>query len=113
MAIWKTIYIFFQFQVEFSFFNLLNSVCKNWSTGMRRFSIVERAQQKCLVLFPQDFLICDARYSPVSLIKIYCSLHIIKHLTRFDNNVSIESLLEKCIETVRVLVVETERIQFL
>ena len=34
-----------------------------------------------------------------------------KHLNTLENKISFESILEQCVETVHVLVVETERIQ--
>ena len=67
-------------------------------------------------LFPQNSLF---RYnghsvnSSVSLIKLVDSLQVIKHLTALNNNVSIESVLERCIETVHVSICETQWVQFL
>ena len=59
---------------------------------------------------------CDAGnsvHSLVSLLKINCFLHIIIALTTLDNNLSIESIFEHCIETVNVLICETQWVQFL
>ena len=42
-----------------------------------------------------------------------CPLHIIKKFYNLDNNFATESILENCIQTVHVLVGETESIQFL
>ena len=68
------------------------------------------------VLFPQESLFCNARRSVhflVSVIKVNCSLHVIKHLSTLCNNFSTESVLEKCIQTVHVLIGETKCIQLL
>ena len=63
------------------------------------------------VLFPQESLFRDARrslHSSVLLVEMNCPLQIIEELTTLDNNFAIEALLERCIQTVHVLVVETE-----
>ena len=68
------------------------------------------------VLFPQESLFCNARHSVhslVSVIKVNCSLQVIKHLSTLCNNVSTESILEKCIQTVHVLIGEAKCVQFL
>ena len=68
------------------------------------------------VLFPQECLFLDAGHSvhsSVLLVEINCHLQIIKELSTLDNNFATEAVLEKCIQTVHVLVVETECIQFL
>ena len=68
------------------------------------------------VLFPQESLFCNARNSVqslVSVIKVNCSLHVIKHLSTLCNNFSTESIHEKCIQTVHVLIGEAKRIPFL
>ena len=67
------------------------------------------------VLFPQESLFRDAEHSvySVSVVEMNCPLQIIKELPTLDNNFSTEAVLEKCIQTVHVLVVETECIQFL
>ena len=68
------------------------------------------------VVFPQESLFRDAGQSvrsSVSLIKKDCSLQIIKHLTTFDNNISTESIIEQRIETVHVLISETQCVQCL
>ena len=52
-------------------------------------------------------------FSSVSLIKIDCTFHKIKHLTTLDNNSSTESILEQCIGTVHLFMCETHRVQFL
>ena len=67
------------------------------------------------VLFPQESLFCNARlsvHSLVSVIKINCSLHGIKHLSTLCN-FSTEQILEKCIQAVHVLIGEAKCIQFL
>ena len=89
---------------------------QNLSTSLRRFSVLEEALLMFLVLFPREFLFCDAGHSVhplVCLNKKDCSLHIMKHLTTLHNIFSIESIHEQCIETIHVLVVSTERILFL
>ena len=63
------------------------------------------------VLFPQESLFRDAGHSlnsSVLLVEMNCPLQIITELSTLDNNVAIEEVLEKCIQTVHVLVVETE-----
>ena len=68
------------------------------------------------VLFPQESLFRDAGHSvpsSVLLVEMNCPLQIIKELSTLDNNFATEALLKKCIQTVHVLVVETEGIQFL
>ena len=66
------------------------------------------------VPFPQESLLRDARHSlhsSVLLVEMNCALRIIKELSTLDNNFAIEAVLEKRIQTVHVLVVETECIQ--
>ena len=68
-----------------------------------------------LVLFPQASLFRDARHSlhsSVLLVEMNCPLQKIKELSTLDNNFALEAVLEKRIQTVHVLVVETEWIQF-
>ena len=68
------------------------------------------------VLFPQASFFRDAGYSvqsSVLLVEMKCPLQIIKELSNLDINFVTEAVLEKCIQTVHVLVVETECIQFL
>ena len=47
------------------------------------------------------------------MVEINCPLQIIKELSTLDKNFVTEAVLEKCLQTVQVLVVETELIQFL
>ena len=47
------------------------------------------------------------------LFEMNCPLQIIKELSTLENNFATETVLEKCVQTVHVLVVETECIQFL
>ena len=64
------------------------------------------------VLFPQESLFRDAGHSvhsSVLLVELNCHLQIIKELSTLDNNFAIE----KFIETVHVLVVETDCIPIL
>ena len=68
------------------------------------------------VLFPQESLFRDTAHSlhtSALLVEMNCPLQIIKELTTLDNNFAIEVVHEKCIQTVHVLLVETECIQFL
>ena len=68
------------------------------------------------VLFPQESLFRDAGHSlhsSVLLFEMKFPLQNIKELSILDNNLAIEAVLENCIQTVHVLVVETECIQFL
>ena len=69
-----------------------------------------------LVLFTQESPFRDAGHSfhsSVLLVEMDCPLQTIKELSTLDNYFPIEAVLEKCIQTVHVLVVETECIQFL
>ena len=69
-----------------------------------------------LVLFPHESLFRDAGHSlhsSVLLVEMNCPLQIIKDLSTLENNFVTEAVLEKCIQTVHVLVVETECMQFL
>ena len=68
------------------------------------------------VLFPQESLFRDAglsAHSSVLLVEKNCPLQFIKEWSTLDNKFATEAVLEKCIQTVHVLVVETEGIQFL
>ena len=116
MTVWKTNYNFYQFYFKFSFFNLFNSVCKHWSTKLRRFGVLGGAQQMFFVLFPQESFFRDAGYSvhsSVLLVEMNWHLQFIKDLFTFENKFVTEAVLENCIQTVHVLLVETECIQFL
>ena len=65
---------------------------------------------------PQESLFRDAGHSlhsSVLLVEMNCPLQYFKELSTLDNNFAIEAVLEKCIQTVHVLAVETECIQFL
>ena len=67
-------------------------------------------------LFPQECLFSDAGHSvhpSVLLVEMNCPLQIIKELSTLENNFAIEAVLEKRIQTVHVLLVETECIHFL
>ena len=69
-----------------------------------------------LVLFPQEPLFRDAGlsvHSAVLLVEMNCPLEIIEELSSLEINFASEAVLEKCIQTVHVLVVETESIHFL
>ena len=69
---------------------------------MRQLSTSEGAQQMCFVLFfSQNSLFRYAALSlrfSVSLIKTDCSVHIIKLFAALANKISIESLLEECMD---------------
>ena len=68
------------------------------------------------VVFPHESLFRSARHSlnsSVLVVEMNCRLNIIKELTTLDNNFATEVMLEKCIQTLHVLVVETECIQLL
>ena len=68
------------------------------------------------VLFPQESFFRDAGHSvhsSVLLVEMNCPLQIIKELSTLDNNFATEAVLEKCIQAVYVLIVETECIQLL
>ena len=59
--------------------------------------------------FPQESLFYNARHpvnSLVSVIKVNCSLRVVKHLFTLCNNFSTESILENCIQTVYRLIGE-------
>ena len=116
MAVYKIIYKFCQFCFEFPLFNLFNSVCKKWTIDLRRFNLLERAQRRISVLFPQESFFQDVGQcvqSFVLLIEMNCSLDIIQELSTFYINMAPELILEKCLETVSVLVAETDSVQFL
>ena len=116
MTVQKTIYNFYQFFFKFSLFNLFNSVCKDWFTSLRHFGLLVGALQMIFVLFLQESLFRDAGpsvHSSVFLVEMNCPLQNIKELSTLDKNFATEAVLEKCIETVHVLVVEAECIQFL
>ena len=71
------------------FSDFLNSFCKQWTTGLRCFCLLEGAEKILFVLFPQEPLFCNARqpvHSLVSVIKINCSLHVIKPCPLFAIN---------------------------
>ena len=77
---------------------------------------MEGAQQMVFEVFPQKSLFRDAGHSfhsSVLLVETNCPLQIIKELSSLENNFVTEAVLEKCIQTVHVLVVETECIQIL
>ena len=68
------------------------------------------------VLFPQTSLFRDSEHSvhsSVLLVEMNRRLQFIKDLSSLDNVSVTEMVLEKCIKTVHVLVVETKCIQFL
>ena len=68
------------------------------------------------VIFPQESLFRDSGHSvhsSVLLVEINCPLQIIKELSTLDNNFATEAVHEKGIQTVHLLVVETECIHFL
>ena len=69
-----------------------------------------------LTLLPQESLFRDAGHSvhsSVWVVEKICPLQIIKELSTIDINFATEAVLEKCAQTVHMLVVETESIQFL
>ena len=68
------------------------------------------------VLFPPEPLFRDAGYpvhSSVLLVEMNCPLQIIKELSTLGNNFATEAVLEKCIQTLQVLVNETKCIHIL
>ena len=84
MTIKETIYNFYWFEFRFSLFNFFNHFCKHWTFGPRCFCPLKGAEQMFFVLFPQESLFCKARHSVrflPSVIKVNCSLHVIKHLS--------------------------------
>ena len=63
------------------------------------------------VLFPQESLFRDAGHSlhsSVLLVGMKWPLQIFKDLSTLDNNFAFEAVFEKCLQTVHVLVFETE-----
>ena len=69
-----------------------------------------------LEVFPQKSFLRNAGHSvrsSVLLVEMNCPLQIIKELSTLENNFATKAVLEKCIQAVHVLVVETECIQFL
>ena len=117
MTIEKAINNFYQIPFEFSLLNLFNTVCKDSSTSLRQFSLLERAQRMFFCIFPEESFFRNAGHSfhsSVLVVELNCPLHIIKEFSTLDNNFALEFLLEKCTQTVQVLVVETaECIHFL
>ena len=68
------------------------------------------------VLFPLESLFRDAGrsvHSSVLVVQMNCPLQFIKELSILDNIFSAEAVLEKCVQTVHVLVVETECVHLL
>ena len=68
------------------------------------------------VLFPQKFLFRDTGQSGRSsllVVETDCPLHIISELPTPSKKFTTEAVLQKFIQTVHVLVVETECLQFL
>ena len=59
------------------------------------------------------FAILGILSTPVSWVKGYCSLHIVKHISTLCNNFSIEAVLEQGIKAVEVLIGETNCIEFM
>ena len=77
---------------------------------------MEGAQQIVFVLFSQASFFRDAEnsvHSSVLVVEIVCPLQIIKDLSTLDKNFATETVLQKRIKTVHVLVFETECIQIL
>ena len=104
------------FWSTFGLINLFHSVCKHRSTSFRQFGLLEGAQQLYFVLFPQESLFRDAGHivhSSVLLVEMNCPLQIIKKFSTLDYNFATEAVFEKFIQTVHVLGIETECIQFL
>ena len=69
-----------------------------------------------VVFFPQESIFRDAGHylhSSALLVEMNCPLEIIKELSTFDNSFATQAVLEGFKQTVHVLVVETECIQFL
>ena len=68
------------------------------------------------VLLPQESPFRDAGHlvnSSVLVVELNCPLHIIKEMSTLDNNFAAEAVGEKCVQTVDVLIVETECVPFL
>ena len=87
----------------------------HWSTTLRRLGLLEGAQM-FFVLFYQDSLFRDIGHfvhSSVLLFEIDHLLQIIKELSTLDNNFATKFVLGKCTQTVHMLAVETECVQFL
>ena len=78
---------------------------------MRRFGLLEGDEQLFFILFPQESLFRDAVdsvHSSILVVEMNCLLQIIKQLSNLDNKFATEVVLERCIQTVHVLLVETE-----
>ena len=113
MTIYRKIYVFCQPQIEISLFNLFNSVSNDWPTSPRRFSVLEGPQQVFFVLFPQESLFRhngNSVHSSNLGVEMNCPLLLIEELYTFDNSFPTELVLEKCIQTFHVLVIETQSI---
>ena len=110
MTLKKTIYNFKEFQLDFSVLNLFNSVCKDWSTSLRQFSLLEGAQRMFFGPFSQESFFRNAVHSVQSsdlVVEMSYPVPITKKLSFPDNNFEIESVLQNCIQTVHMLVLET------
>ena len=78
---------------------------------MRRFGLWEEAQQMSFEVFPQVSLFRDdgdSVRSSVLLVEMKCPLQFIKELFNLEIHFATEALFEQCIQTVHMLVVETE-----
>ena len=84
------------------------------SANLRRFGLLKRAQQTFFVIFAQESF---SRYtghsvhSSVLVVETNCPLYIIKELSTLENNFATEAVLEKCLQPIHVLVVETDCVQ--
>ena len=113
MTIYRKIYFFWQPQIEISLFNMFNSVSNDWPTSPRRFSVLEGPQQVFFVLFPQESLFRhngNSVHSSNLGVEMNCPLLLIEELYTLDNSFPTELVLEKCIQTFHVLVIETQSI---
>ena len=75
-----------------------------------------RSSANVFCTFFQESLFGDAGhslYSPVFVAEMSCPVHIIKGLSTLDNIFALKLVVEKCIQTVHVLVVETEGIKLM
>ena len=88
--------------------------CKN--KHFQFFSLILSVGKSSIYVFCQFFQLCFCNggrfvHSPISLVKIGCSLHIIKNFSILGDNFSAELVLEYCIEALQVLICETKSVQ--
>ena len=96
-TIWKTVWNFFHWLFELEHANLFDCVSKVWSIGLRRFGLLDGAEQKVFVIFPQEsffHLVGLSVPSYICLAYFNCPLHIIEELFTLDQNFANECIVD-------------------